>query len=63
MKISHHDSPQRSAAEPKYAKSRQTGIRHQVPRRIGTLRGSAVAATGPFRYARAGFCRESDHEQ
>ncbi len=35
MKISHHDSPPRSAAEPKCAKSRQTEIRGVAPRGIG----------------------------
>ncbi|MFH2007991.1 MAG: hypothetical protein ABI333_15520 [bacterium] len=38
MKILHHDSPTSSAAETKYAKSRQTGIR------IMSLRGSAPSA-------------------
>ncbi|MFH2004952.1 MAG: hypothetical protein ABI333_00065 [bacterium] len=37
MKILHHDSLARSAAEPKYAKSRQTGIQTGAPAGIGTL--------------------------
>ena len=42
MKISQCDSLSRSAAEPKYAKSRQTGIRRQVPQWIGTLSSVAI---------------------
>jgi len=34
MKISRGDSPSRGTAEPKYVKSRQTGIRHSPPRGI-----------------------------
>ncbi|MFH1921570.1 MAG: hypothetical protein ABIP48_17025 [Planctomycetota bacterium] len=42
MKISHHDSPPRWAAERKYAKSRPTAIRTEAPRGIGTRRLDAV---------------------
>jgi len=52
MKILHHDSPTRSAAEPKYSKSRQTVIRTGAPRGIGTRGAGPLGVSRPTVYNR-----------